>query len=323
MSQNNQDVLLNARGICKTFPGVRALHQVDFSLRRGEIMALLGENGAGKSTLVKTLTGVYQPDGGRIELDGVPISPTDTAHAQRLGIGTVYQEVNLLPNMSVADNLFIGHEPRRFGLIDRVAMTRQAQAIMAGYGFEMDVTLPLGHHSVAMQQIVAIARAISLSARILILDEPTASLDASEVQMLFSLMGNLRDQGVSLIFITHFLDQVYAISDRITVLRNGELVGTRDTAALPQLDLVKMMLGRELDDNALKRAGKTLRSNQPMVSFRDYGKRGVIAPFSLDVMPGEIVGFAGLLGSGRTETAELMFGIVPRDGGECRVRASR
>ena len=165
-----------------------------------------------------------------------------------------------------------------------------------------------------------IARAISLSARILILDEPTASLDASEVQMLFSLMGNLRDQGVSLIFITHFLDQVYAISDRITVLRNGELVGTRDTAALPQLDLVKMMLGRELDDNALKRAGKTLRSNQPTVSFRDYGKRGVIAPFSLDVMPGEIVGLAGLLGSGRTETAELMFGIVPRDGGECRVR---
>ncbi|WP_429030416.1 sugar ABC transporter ATP-binding protein [Aeromonas media] len=320
MSQNNQDVLLNARGICKTFPGVRALHQVDFSLRRGEIMALLGENGAGKSTLIKTLTGVYQPDGGRIELDGVPISPTDTAHAQRLGIGTVYQEVNLLPNMSVADNLFIGHEPRRFGLIDRAAMNRQAQAIMAGYGFEMDVTLPLGHHSVAMQQIVAIARAISLSARILILDEPTASLDASEVQMLFSLMGNLRDQGVSLIFITHFLDQVYAISDRITVLRNGELVGTRDTAALPQLDLVKMMLGRELDDNALKRAGKTLRSNQPMVSFRDYGKRGVIAPFSLDVMPGEIVGLAGLLGSGRTETAELMFGIVPRDGGECRVR---
>ena len=158
MSQNNQDVLLNARGICKTFPGVRALHQVDFSLRRGEIMALLGENGAGKSTLVKTLTGVYQPDGGRIELDGIPISPTDTAHAQRLGIGTVYQEVNLLPNMSVADNLFIGHEPRRFGLIDRAAMTRQAQAIMAGYGFEMDVTLPLGHHSVAMQQIVAIAR---------------------------------------------------------------------------------------------------------------------------------------------------------------------
>ena len=201
-----------------------------------------------------------QRDAGRIELDGVPISPTDTAHAQRLGIGTVYQEVNLLPNMSVADNLFIGHEPRRFGFIDRGAMTRQASAIMASHGFEMDVTLPLDHYSVAMQQIVAIARAVSLSARILILDEPTASLDASEVQMLFSLMTRLRDQGVSLIFITHFLDQVYAISDRITVLRNGELVGTRDTAALPQLELVKMMLGRELDDNALKRAGKTLRS---------------------------------------------------------------
>ncbi|WGC86206.1 ATP-binding cassette domain-containing protein [Aeromonas caviae] len=188
MSENNRDVVLHARGICKAFPGVRALHQVDFSLRRGEIMALLGENGAGKSTLVKTLTGVYQRDAGRIELDGVPISPTDTAHAQRLGIGTVYQEVNLLPNMSVADNLFIGHEPRRFGFIDRAAMTRQASAIMASHGFEMDVTLPLDHYSVAMQQIVAIARAVSLSAKILILDEPTASLDTSEVQMLFSLM---------------------------------------------------------------------------------------------------------------------------------------
>ncbi|HGY1049829.1 TPA: sugar ABC transporter ATP-binding protein [Aeromonas salmonicida subsp. pectinolytica] len=320
MPDNHHELVLNATGICKTFPGVRALHQVDFSLRRGEIMALLGENGAGKSTLVKTLTGVYQGDAGRIELDGALIAPTDTAHAQRLGIGTVYQEVNLLPNMSVTDNLFIGHEPRRFGLIDRASMSRQASAIMASHGFEMDVSLPLGHYSVAMQQIVAIARAISLSAKILILDEPTASLDTSEVQMLFSIMRSLRDKGVSLIFITHFLDQVYDISDRITVLRNGELVGTRETATLPQLDLVKMMLGRELADNALQRAGKTLRSNHPTVSFKHYGKKGVIAPFNLDVMPGEIVGLAGLLGSGRTETAELMFGIQPSDSGECRVR---
>lgn len=320
MSDNHHELVLNASGICKAFPGVRALHQVDFTLRRGEIMALLGENGAGKSTLVKTLTGVYQRDAGRIELDGVPIAPTDTAHAQRLGIGTVYQEVNLLPNMSVTDNLFIGHEPRRFGFIDRASMTKQAQAIMASHGFEIDVSRPLGHYSVAMQQIVAIARAVSLSAKILILDEPTASLDTSEVQMLFSIMRSLRDKGVSLIFITHFLDQVYDISDRITVLRNGELVGTRDTATLPQLELVKMMLGRELAENALQRAGKTLRSNHPMVSFKDYGKKGVIAPFNLEVMPGEIVGLAGLLGSGRTETAELMFGIQASDSGECRVR---
>ncbi len=316
----DQDLLLEATGICKSFPGVRALHHVNFSLRKGEIMALLGENGAGKSTLVKALTGVYQRDAGDIVLDGVSISPKDTAHAQQLGIGTVYQEVNLLPNMSVADNLFIGRELRRFGFLDRKSMNRRAQEIMRSYGFELDVCLPLSAYSVAMQQIIAIARAVSLSAKILILDEPTASLDTSEVHMLFSIMRNLREQGISLIFITHFLDQVYEISDRITVLRNGELVGTRVTAELNQIDLVKMMLGRELDDNALKRAGRTLRSHNPVVSFRQYGKKGVVEPFNLDVMPGEIVGLAGLLGSGRTETAQVIFGIEPADTGECRVK---
>lgn len=199
-------------------------------------------------------------------------------------------------------------------------MERQARAIMAGYDLDIDVTLPLGHYSVAMQQIVAIARAIALSARILILDEPTASLDTQEVQMLFTLMRDLRAKGISLIFITHFLDQVYEVCDRITVLRNGELVGTRDTSELPRIELVKMMLGRELDDNALRRAGKTVRSERPIVSFEGYGKKGVIAPFSLSVAPGEIVGLAGLLGSGRTETAEVMFGIRPADSGECKVR---
>jgi galactofuranose transport system ATP-binding protein len=316
----DQDLLLDATGICKSFPGVRALHHVNFSLRKGEIMALLGENGAGKSTLVKALTGVYQRDAGDIILDGVSISPKDTAHAQQLGIGTVYQEVNLLPNMSVADNLFIGRELRRFGFLDRKSMNRRAQEIMRSYGFELDVSLPLSAYSVAMQQIIAIARAVSLSAKILILDEPTASLDTSEVHMLFSIMRNLREQGISLIFITHFLDQVYEISDRITVLRNGELVGTRVTAELNQIDLVKMMLGRELEDNALKRAGRTLRSHNPVVSFRQYGKKGVVEPFNLDVMPGEIVGLAGLLGSGRTETAQVIFGIEPADTGECRVK---
>jgi galactofuranose transport system ATP-binding protein len=316
----DQDLLLDATGICKSFPGVRALHHVNFSLRKGEIMALLGENGAGKSTLVKALTGVYQRDAGDIILDGVSISPKDTAHAQQLGIGTVYQEVNLLPNMSVADNLFIGRELRRFGFLDRKSMNRRAQEIMRSYGFELDESLPLSAYSVAMQQIIAIARAVSLSAKILILDEPTASLDTSEVHMLFSIMRNLREQGISLIFITHFLDQVYEISDRITVLRNGELVGTRVTAELNQIDLVKMMLGRELEDNALKRAGRTLRSHNPVVSFRQYGKKGVVEPFNLDVMPGEIVGLAGLLGSGRTETAQVIFGIEPADTGECRVK---
>ena len=252
----NNDVVLRAQGISKHFPGVKALHNVDFSLRKGEIVALLGENGAGKSTLVKTLTGVYQRDAGDIFLNGQSISPQNTAHAQQLGIGTVYQEVNLLPNMSVMDNLFIGNEPKKWGFVDRKRMAQQATEIMTGYGLHLDVTQPLNSFSVAIQQVISIARAVSLSANILILDEPTASLDSSEVEMLFGIMRDLRAKGISLVFITHFLDQVYEVSDRITVLRNGELVGTRETSQLPQIELVKWMLGRELEGNALKRAGK-------------------------------------------------------------------
>lgn len=318
--QPSNDPLLDIRGISKSFPGVRALHNVSLTLKRGEIMALLGENGAGKSTLIKALTGVYPKDSGTIFLEGKEINPTSTAHAQSVGIGTVYQEVNLLPNMSVADNLFIGREPKKFGLVDRKEIIRRSTNIMNSYGFELDVTQQLGYYSVAMQQIIAIARAVDLSAKVLILDEPTASLDTSEVELLFSIMRDLRNRGVSLIFITHFLEQVYAITDRITVLRNGELVGTRVTAELPQIELVKMMLGRELEDNALRRAGRTLRSNKPTVEFKQYGKKGTIEPFDLQVRPGEVVALAGLLGSGRTETAEIIFGIKPADSGQAWVK---
>ncbi|MCG3730287.1 galactofuranose ABC transporter, ATP-binding protein YtfR [Vibrio cincinnatiensis] len=317
---NEQHVVLDAKGISKFFPGVKALQDVDFSLNKGEIMALLGENGAGKSTLVKTLTGVYQRDEGSIYLEGQLISPQSTAHAQKLGIGTVYQEVNLLPNMSVMDNLFIGNEPRKWGLVDRRTMAQQAQKIVASYGLNIDVTEPLNNFSVAIQQIIAIARAISMSAKILILDEPTASLDGNEVKMLFNIMLDLKKQGVSLIFITHFLDQVYEVSDRITVLRNGKLVGTRVTQTLPKIELVKMMLGRDLDETALHRAGKTKRSDEPVVQFSDYGKKGTLTPFNLKVHAGEIVGLAGLLGSGRTETAQVIFGIEPSDSGQCLLK---
>ncbi|MCA2014990.1 sugar ABC transporter ATP-binding protein [Vibrio tritonius] len=317
---SNQDLVLDAKRICKYFPGVKALQNVDFSLRKGEIMALLGENGAGKSTLVKTLTGVYPKDSGEILLDGRSISPQNTAHAQRLGIGTVYQEVNLLPNMSVMDNLFIGHEPRRFGLVDHKTMAHKAKQIVQTYGLDIDVSLPLNQFSVAIQQVVAIARAISMSAKILILDEPTASLDGNEVNMLFDIMRQLKTQGVSLIFITHFLEQVYQVSDRITVLRNGQLVGTRETAELPQIELVKMMLGRELEEGALKRAGKTTWNDKPVIQLSDFGKKGTIEPFTLDVHAGEIVGLAGLLGSGRTETAQVIFGIEPHDSGTCQLQ---
>ena len=222
MTTDQHQEILRTEGLSKFFPGVKALDNVDFSLRRGEIMALLGENGAGKSTLIKALTGVYHADRGTIWLEGQAISPKNTAHAQQLGIGTVYQEVNLLPNMSVADNLFIGREPKRFGLLRRKEMEKRATELMASYGFSLDVREPLNRFSVAMQQIVAICRAIDLSAKVLILDEPTASLDTQEVELLFDLMRQLRDRGVSLIFVTHFLDQVYQVSDRITVLRNWQ-----------------------------------------------------------------------------------------------------
>ena len=323
MTTNQHQEILRTEGLSKFFPGVNALDNVDFSLRRGEIMALLGENGAGKSTLIKALTGVYHADRGTIWLEGQAISPKNTAHAQQLGIGTVYQEVNLLPNMSVADNLFIGREPKRFGFLRRKEMEKRATELMTSYGFSLDVREPLNRFSVAMQQIVAICRAIDLSAKVLILDEPTASLDTQEVELLFGLMRQLRDRGVSLIFVTHFLDQVYQVSDRITVLRNGSFVGCRETRELPQIELVKMMLGRELDTHALQRAGRTLLSDKPVAAFKNYGKKGTIAPFDLEVRPGEIVGLAGLLGSGRTETAEVIFGIKPADSGTALIKGKQ
>ena len=320
---NEADRLLDMRGVSKFFPGVKALDNVSFSLRRGEIMALLGENGAGKSTLIKVLTGVYQRDAGEIWLNGQPIAPRNTAQAQQAGIGTVYQEVNLLPNMSVADNLFIGREPGRFGMVDRKTIIAQARSLLNRYGFELDVTRPLGHYSVAMQQIIAICRAVDLSAQVLILDEPTASLDANEVEMLFTLMNQLRAKGMGLIFVTHFLDQVYHVCDRITILRNGQYIATRDTHSLPQLELIKLMLGRDLLETALQRAGRTLRSEKPVVEFHHYGKKGTIEPFNLQVRPGEAVGLAGLLGSGRTETAEVLFGIRRADSGTAKVRGKK
>ncbi|TWA59306.1 monosaccharide ABC transporter ATP-binding protein (CUT2 family) [Azospirillum baldaniorum] len=315
--------LLAIRGLSKAFLGVQALDGVDFTVRHGEIHALLGENGAGKSTLIKTLTGVYQRDAGTVTLEGRAIAPRGVEEAQRLHIGTVYQEVNLLPNLSVAENLFLGRQPMRFGLVDRGAMRRRARAVLIPYGLTLDVTAPLGRFSVATQQIVAIARAVDMSAKVLILDEPTASLDAQEVAVLFKVMRTLRSRGIGIVFVTHFLDQVYALCDRITVLRNGRLVGERRTAELPRLDLVAMMLGRELEAAAHRIAPPADDAEEdarpPLVRFRGYGKARSVEPFDLDIRPGEVVGLAGLLGSGRTETARLVFGMDRADRGEAAV----
>lgn len=307
--------LLALHGFSKSFAGVAALDGVDFTLRSGEIHALLGENGAGKSTLIKTMTGVVARDAGTMQLDGVEIAPRSTGEATKVGIATVYQEVNLAPNLSVAQNLFLGRQPTRFGLVREGEMRRRARALLAEFDLDIDVAAPLESYSVAVQHIVAIARAVDLSARVLILDEPTASLDAHEVEILFAVMRQLAARGIGIVFVTHFLDQVYAICDRITVLRNGRLAGSASTAELPRMQLVRMMLGRELSEATAERPASSAHGGEPLAVFRDFGKAGYIAPFDLTLRAGHVVGLAGLLGSGRTETARLVFGAERADSG--------
>ena len=312
--------LVQMRGITKTFPGVRALDGVDFTLRRGEIHSVMGENGAGKSTLIKILSGAYQSDGGTLSLDGAPIRPASPLEAQRLGISTVYQEVNLIPELSVAENLSIGREPRRLGLIRWQAMRQRGEQMMQRLDLKIDVTQPLRSYSIAVQQMVAIARALDENAQVLILDEPTSSLDAAEVQQLFAVMRRLRAQQLGIVFISHFLDQVYDVSDRLTVLRNGKLVGAYAAAELPRLELISKMLGQDVaavsEMQAHRGAALSATEHPTLLRTRGLGRRHALEPMDLEIRGGEVVGLAGLLGSGRTETARLLFGIDQPDTGE-------
>ncbi|MGX7708712.1 sugar ABC transporter ATP-binding protein [Methylobacterium sp. Gmos1] len=321
--QDDAAPLLAVRGLTKSFAGFPALSGVDLTLRAGEIHALLGENGAGKSTLIKTVTGIVTRDAGTVELDGTAIAPRSGEAAQAAGIATVYQEVNLLPNLSVAQNLFLGREPTRLGLVRHREMRRRAAALLAEFDLAIDAGAPLGDHSVAVQHLVAIARAVDLSARVLILDEPTASLDAHEVEILFRVMRRLAARGLGIVFVTHFLDQVYAVTDRITVLRNGRLVGSWETGALPRMKLIEAMLGRELSEATVgtghaDRHGPATEGAAVAV-YEGFGKPGYVAPFDLTLKRGEVVGLAGLLGSGRTETARLLFGAEVAQTGEARI----
>jgi galactofuranose transport system ATP-binding protein len=315
-----EDVVLEARGLTRRFTGVLALSGVDFRLRAGEVHALMGQNGAGKSTLIKVLTGVYPADAGELRLRGEPIHPASPEAAQRLGISTVYQEVNLCPNLSVAENIFAGRYPRKGATgawrIDWKRMAAQSRALLARLNLEIDVTRLLSSYPVAVQQMVAIARALSVQARVLILDEPTSSLDEQEVQRLFAVLRQLRGEGMAILFVTHFLEQMYAISDRITVLRNGERVGEYLAADLPPPALITAMVGRELSAAAGRNVGSAAPTGIPVLEAQGVGRRGQLNPIDVTLHRGEVVGVGGLLGSGRTELARLLFGLDRSDRGE-------
>lgn len=321
---------LKASGIHKSFPGVKALDGVDFKLAPGEIHALMGENGAGKSTLIKILTGACTPDQGEILLNRSVISPRSPAQAQMLGISTVYQEVNLIPPLSIAENFYLGRQPRRYGLLDWKTMRKGASEAVASLGLQVDVTRPLGSFPLAIQQMVAIARALDCSAQILVLDEPTSSLDADEAKRLFEVMLRLKAKGVAILFVTHFLEQVYAVSDRITILRGGRLIGEYLASEISRLELVSLMLGQKLGQGIGKELPKKVpepggvpspESHKPLpfLQVRGLSRKGALKPLDLEVGKGETVGLAGLLGSGRTETARLLFGVDRADQGEIRI----
>ncbi|MCL2174976.1 MAG: sugar ABC transporter ATP-binding protein, partial [Treponema sp.] len=311
--QNQDDCILTMSKIGISFPGVRALNNVDFSLRRGEIHALMGENGAGKSTLIKVLTGVYLTDEGKVSIEGNSVVIRSPSDARKQGVSTVYQEVNLCPNLTVAENLFLGLEPRKMGLIDWRRMNAQAAELLKKLNIVVSPNAQLDNCSIAIQQLIAIARAINIECKILILDEPTSSLDENEVQKLFTLMKQLKEQGTGIIFITHFIEEVYKVCDRITILRNGELVGEYRVENLPRLQLVAKMMGKDLDDLAKLKPDEeeinTHDTEEPFIEARDLSTGDTkINPFDIKIYKGEVIGFSGLLGSGRSELVRAIFG---------------
>jgi len=314
-----RDLLLSMRGIDKAFGGVPALRSASLGIARGEVHALIGQNGAGKSTLIKILTGAYRRDGGDILFEGRPVSFDSPRAAQDAGISTIYQELNLIRLRSVTENVCLGYEPRRFGLIDWRAAHRRARAILSRFGIDIDVTRPLGEFSTAIQQMVAIARAVSLDAKLVVMDEPTSSLDDQEVEVLFGVMRDLKASGVSILYVSHYLDELFAVCDRVTVMRDGETVDERGIADATKLGLIAAMLGRDVEE--IRAAGMTgFEGGEGQVGDLLLEVKGLatdtrLRDVSLRVRRGEIVGLAGLLGSGRTEVARALFAMDPATSG--------
>jgi galactofuranose transport system ATP-binding protein len=320
--------ILVATAVGKRFPGVVALSEVDLSLHAGTVHALVGENGAGKSTLIKVLTGVYQPDAGELRYRGEPASFGSPMAAQQAGIATVYQEVNLVPLRSVASNLFLGREPRnRLGLLDFRAMNRQARKLLGSYGVDIDVTRPLRTLGMGVQQMVAVARAAATQARVLILDEPTSSLEPREVDTLFGIIERLKADGVAVLYVSHRLDELYRICDQVTVLRDGRVVHSGPLVDLPRLRLVATMLGRDLEEvrreGATKFEGEHTATDQPVLTATGLTSKHRLQNVDVTVRPGEIVGLGGLLGAGRSETAMAIAGALPLDAGDVVVGGKR
>lgn len=320
--------LLRMEKISKCFPGVQALDRVNFELLPGEVHALLGENGAGKSTLIKLLTGVHRVDAGTITLGGRKISPHSPLEAQAVGISTVYQEVQLIPRLSVAENIMLGRQPTCAALVSWKSLHRRAAEATKRVGLDIDLDRELGSYSTAIQQMVAIARALELDTKVLVLDEPTSSLDENEVAELLQVMRRLKLEGLGMIFVTHFLEQVYEIADRITVLRNGQLVDTCRTHVMPRIELVGKMLGKRPEEVA-ELPTRSVNETAPqdtrerVLEATKLERKGAIQRFDLHIDEAEVLGFAGLLGSGRTEAARLLFGLDRATGGEVRVRGKR
>ncbi|MDR0585375.1 MAG: sugar ABC transporter ATP-binding protein [Treponema sp.] len=311
------NTILQMSGIDIQFPGVHALDNVDFTLRRNEIHSIMGENGAGKSTLIKVLTGVYKKDSGTMLLDGNEFNPASPLDAREHGVNSVYQEINLCDNLSVAENIYAGRQETRFGKINWKKIKTGAEDALRRLNLSIDVTKLLGGYSVAVKQMIAIARAVDMNSKILILDEPTSSLDRPEVEQLFTTVRALRDEGLSIVFISHFLDQVYELCDRVTVLRNGKLIGEYVLSELPKLELVSKMVGKDFSTlEKREKNQKNKKSNEVFIEARNLGKKYTVQPFDLVIRKGETLGLAGLLGSGRTEVANLLFGIDEADSGE-------
>ncbi|MGW3354715.1 sugar ABC transporter ATP-binding protein [Streptomyces bungoensis] len=320
--------MLSVTRLSKAFPGVRALSDVDFTARAGEVHALVGENGAGKSTLIKVLTGVHRPDAGEVTYDGESVRFATPLQAQHAGISTIYQEVNLVPLMSVARNLFLGREPLgRLGLIDFRRMHREADDALRGLGLRVDVRRPLRELGVGAQQMVALARAVAVDARVVIMDEPTSSLEPREVKTLFGVIRMLRERGVAVIYVSHRMDELYEICDTVTVLRDGRVVHTGPLAGLDRLRLVAMMLGREIGEvraeGLTKFSGSHDTAAEPVLRAEGLTVRHRLKGVSLTLRPGEVVGLGGLLGSGRSETAKAIAGALPTDAGRVAVAGVR